>query len=72
MDKIKEVKNIKSIKTKRYELKLVQGIESGLYYVAYKKVNKNEEDKVYVSSGLTDYSLASIVFDEYRIELEGN
>ena len=72
MDKIKEVKNIKSIKTKRYELKLVQGIESGLYYVAYKKVNKNEEDKVYVSSGLNDYSLASIVFDEYRIELEGN
>jgi hypothetical protein len=74
MDNYKEVKNLKSIKTKRYELKLCQGIESGLYYIAYKKPNsiKGEQDIVYISSGLTDYGLASSIFDEYRMELEGN
>jgi hypothetical protein len=62
------METIKSITTKRFEIKLVQS-KSGLYYVAY---NAKGLEKPVTSESIKDLQIAMLCFEIKLQELEGN
>lgn len=66
-----KVKTIKSVENNRFELKLVQSNSSGLYYVA-SQVKQEDDNNHQITEGMQDFKIASFVFDEYLVRLEGN
>jgi len=59
---------IKSIKTKTYEIEMLES-KAGFYYIKTTKQGAKEAD---MSSPLDDYLNATIVFDIKIEQLEGN
>jgi len=60
---------IKSINKPRYSVAMLQAEESGLYYVTYEAQGDKEPS---VTESMLDYRVATDVFDEIVVKLEGN
>lgn len=63
----KKILTVKMIGTRRYEIALIEIVESGKYMVIYSKENDN-----YCSDEISDYSMASSLFDIKLAEIEGH
>lgn len=62
------METIKSLQTKRFELKLLQS-KSGMYYIAY---NAEGLEKPIVSESMKDLNMALYCFEIKLQELEGH
>lgn len=62
---------VKSITTKRYYIQLTQAKSSGLYYLEY-GTRGGKNDTKNITDGISDLNTALYVFEQKRLEYEGN
>lgn len=63
----KKILTVKMIGTRSYEIALIEIVENGKYMVIYSKANEN-----YCSDEISDYGIASSLFDIKHAEIEGH
>lgn len=63
----KKIITVKMIGTRRYEIALIEIVGNGKYMVIFSKENEN-----YCSDEISDYNVASSLFDIKLAEIEGH